>query len=68
MGKVIINQDKCKGCSLCVEVCPKKILQLDTSKVNPKGYNPSACIDESQCIGCAFCATICPDVVIEVFR
>lgn len=68
MGNVKINQDKCKGCSLCVNVCPKKILQLDTNKVNPKGYNPCSCIDTDACIGCAFCATICPDVVIEVFR
>ena len=68
MEKITINQDKCKGCGLCVEICPRKVLQLDKLKVNPKGYNPASCTDEDQCISCAFCATICPDVVIEVFR
>ncbi len=68
MAKVKLFVDKCKGCSLCVSVCPKKILDIDKSKVNAKGYFPACCVDESKCIGCAFCATICPDSVIEVFK
>ena len=26
MAKVTFNTDFCKGCGLCVEVCPRKIL------------------------------------------
>lgn len=63
---VQFERDRCKGCSLCVSVCPKKILQLDESTINSKGYNPAMCIDITKCIGCLSCAMMCPDSVIEI--
>lgn len=68
MAKVTFNDDLCKGCSLCVNACPRKILELDKTRLNNKGYHPAVCTDLDQCIGCAFCATTCPDVVITVER
>lgn len=66
MASIKVNEDKCKGCGLCVTVCPRKILALETERLNKKGYGPMYCVDLSQCIGCAMCATICPDVAIVV--
>ncbi len=66
MQKLKFSEDLCKGCGLCVSACPKKILELDTSRVNSKGYNPVICSNEDACISCAFCATMCPDLVISV--
>ncbi len=66
MAKAIFNADVCKGCGLCVEACPKKIIALMTDKINAKGYHPADITDEAACIGCAFCATMCPDCVITV--
>lgn len=66
MNKVTIQENQCKGCGLCVSVCPKKILQISEDRLNAKGFRPAEVTDMSQCIACAFCATICPDVVIEV--
>ena len=66
MAKVTFREDRCNGCGLCVEVCPKKIVQLKKDQLNSKGYHPAGVTDEEQCIGCAFCATICPDCVIKV--
>ena len=68
MEKVILQENACKGCGLCVGVCPKKILRLDTGRVNNKGYNPAVCDDQDKCISCAFCAMICPDLVISVYK
>ena len=65
MPKVTFNKELCKGCGLCVNACPKKIVKLDDS-INAKGYHPACVTDQSQCIGCAFCATMCPDCVITV--
>lgn len=59
------ERDKCKGCELCVSVCPKHILALD-STANAKGYRPAVCVDTAACIGCASCAKICPDSIITI--
>ncbi len=67
-GTVIFDSDACKGCGLCISVCPVKILALDTSTVNSKGYHPVTVIEPEKCIGCANCAIICPDTVITVSR
>lgn len=66
MAKVSFREERCKGCGLCVEVCPKKIVELKKDVLNAKGYHPAGVTDADKCIGCAFCATICPDCVIKV--
>ena len=66
MARVIVNEDRCKGCGLCTTVCPKKIMELDKKTINIKGYHPAKCVNIDECIACAFCAIICPDVCITV--
>lgn len=66
MGKLKFDYEKCKGCGMCAAACPKKILQLDKSRINLKGYNPMTIIDEEKCIRCAMCATMCPDCIITI--
>ena len=66
MAKVTFNEERCKGCGLCVNACPKLILTLEKEIINQKGYHPAAITDQSACIACAFCATMCPDSVIKV--
>ena len=66
MNKVTFNVDRCKGCGLCVTVCPKKIISLSNPTLNKKGYHPAEITDMSKCIACAMCATMCPDTVIKV--
>lgn len=66
MAKVTFNEERCKGCKLCVSVCPKNIVLIDEEKLNLKGFHPAGVNEMEKCIGCAFCAIICPDCVIEV--
>lgn len=65
-GKIIINTERCKGCGLCVAVCPKSSIII-SKKSNKSGYFPAES-SNAECTGCALCAIICPEVVIEVFR
>lgn len=70
MPKSILTFDEksCKGCLLCVNACPQKILELDMELINEKGYNPVKCINIEKCVACGMCAVICPDSVIKVER
>lgn len=62
-----IASELCKGCALCVAVCPKHVLALDRSVVNGLGYHPVQLTDGSACTSCALCARICPDAVFAVY-
>ena len=33
MAKLTFREDVCKGCGLCVSVCPKKILALSRNPI-----------------------------------
>ncbi|MDD6919628.1 MAG: 4Fe-4S binding protein [Eubacteriales bacterium] len=67
-GKLTIRTDRCKGCKLCVSVCPKQILALEEVKVNAKGYHNVYVVDQDACIACGSCGIICPDGVINVYK
>ncbi|MBR6916314.1 MAG: 4Fe-4S binding protein [Clostridia bacterium] len=66
MNKVTFNEERCKGCGLCVDVCPRGIVVILADKLNGKGYHPASVSDQEKCIACAMCATMCPDSVIKV--
>ena len=68
MAVLTFKTDKCKGCGLCVEVCPKAVLAIAQDKINAKGHHPAEITDQEKCVGCAFCATMCPDCIIKVER
>jgi 2-oxoglutarate ferredoxin oxidoreductase subunit delta len=67
-GWVHIEEERCKGCNLCVDACPQHILALNSERFNSKGYCPVRLVDPDACTGCAVCAIICPDVVFTVYR
>jgi 2-oxoglutarate ferredoxin oxidoreductase subunit delta len=64
---LVIAEDRCKGCELCIAACPKSVLALDRSHVNVLGYHPVELIDSAACTSCAFCARVCPDAVFTVW-
>jgi 2-oxoglutarate ferredoxin oxidoreductase subunit delta len=67
MPKVVIEQERCKGCQLCVEFCPPKVLVMSAT-LNSRGFYPAVLVDEERCTSCAACAIVCPDTAITVYR
>jgi len=60
-----IDANRCKGCGLCVAVCPKKVLEI-SDEVSPKGYFPAYQARPEDCVFCTTCCIMCPDVAIEI--
>ncbi len=66
-GAIVVDKEKCKGCSVCVVNCPSQVIAL-TAEVNGKGYPMAYMANPGACTGCTNCATVCPDSVITVYR
>lgn len=68
-GRIEVDERYCKGCGLCVTVCPKDVIRMQADRLTPKGFHPAALDDpQGACTGCAICAVICPDAAITVYR
>jgi 2-oxoglutarate ferredoxin oxidoreductase subunit delta len=78
MSRIVIDENRCKGCGLCTTACPFDLIHI-ADRFNTKGYQPAEFTEgcpqsqESpgqarQCTGCANCASMCPDVAITVYR
>lgn len=67
MPKIVVNSAICKGCSLCVQICPQKIVAIKQA-LNEKGYHFAEQTDEQKCSGCKLCAIMCPEAAIEVYK
>lgn len=62
---VSIDIETCKGCALCIPVCPPEVLSMSEA-VNAKGY-PYPLLRDG-CTGCELCAKVCPDYCFVVYR
>ena len=65
MSRIVFLEERCKGCGLCVAVCPAHIIR-PSGRFNRQGYEVME--TEGRCTGCASCALMCPDVAIRVFK
>jgi 2-oxoglutarate ferredoxin oxidoreductase subunit delta len=57
---VVVNEEWCKGCNVCVEFCPTNVFDLI------KGKAVASRMDD--CTGCMMCEIHCPDFAIKVYR
>lgn len=67
-GAVVVDEERCKGCNLCVVACPTDTLNLQHKEVNNRGYHFAYMENPESCIGCSSCALVCPDSCIEVYK
>ena len=66
-AKVVVIWDRCKGCGLCIEFCPRGVLEF-SREFNERGVHPPEVARPEECIGCEVCQDICPDLAIFVVR
>ena len=64
-GWIEVSDLYCKGCELCISACPPQVMELDMSRLTPKGYHPAHTFKDG-CTGCTICALVCPDAAITV--
>ena len=66
MAIVRIRADYCKGCQLCIEVCPRHKLAV-ADVLNELGIQPVEVVEGTgECTGCMSCVLMCPDAAIEI--
>lgn len=66
-GRIYIEQGRCKGCGLCIDACPMKLIIM-TGLFNKAGYFIVANEQDEKCTGCAKCAAMCPEIAISVYK
>jgi len=63
--EILVNEEYCKGCGICVHFCPGEALEL-SEEFNEKGRNMPFPADMERCTGCRMCELYCPDLAIAV--
>jgi len=58
-GLLKIDAEECKGCGLCIEACPPKVIRIG-ERLNHCGYR-AAIYTGAGCTGCGICFMACPE-------
>lgn len=56
---ILINENWCKGCGICVSLCPRKVLDTDS-------MGKATVVNLDLCTCCKMCEKHCPDFAITV--
>lgn len=66
-GKIVVDTVECKGCKLCVNICPNQCIALG-EEINDYAYHYAVQINPDKCTACKLCAYTCPESAIEVYK
>ena len=64
-NSVTLNSEWCKGCHICVQVCPHGVLEVDEANF-VRGFHPVRVTRPEDCTACLQCELLCPDLAIMV--
>jgi 2-oxoglutarate ferredoxin oxidoreductase subunit delta len=65
MTRLEINPAWCKGCYICVSVCPRQVLTIDRERWTG-AYHPVVVAQLERCTACRNCELLCPDLALQV--
>ncbi|MCI7145419.1 MAG: 4Fe-4S binding protein [Clostridiales bacterium] len=65
MASITIDRKCCKGCNICLTVCPKNIF-IRSKFRNDYGTAMPGIKNSDSCVRCRMCERMCPDGAIDV--
>jgi 2-oxoglutarate ferredoxin oxidoreductase subunit delta len=65
--EILIDDQYCKGCCLCIAVCPRKVLSRGDRR-SRAGYAMPQITHLQECISCMLCEMTCPDMALTVVQ
>lgn len=66
-GTIVVDEELCKACELCINSCPQHVIALNNDTITSRGFHP-AYLAEDGCTECGICAIVCPEAAITVYR
>ncbi len=63
--QIHINDDYCKGCDICIELCPTDVFE-PSGELNRRGYYVPIVARVEDCTGCKLCDLLCPELAIII--
>ena len=64
-SEILIDEQFCKGCNLCIEVCARGVFGRG-DKRNRAGYSMPKVLSLENCTVCFLCEMTCPDLALTV--
>lgn len=69
MAHIVIDENRCKSCYICLTTCPKGLIKKSDKTSRLGDYLVEFDDTNNECIGCAMCARRCPDMaIVEVHK
>ena len=65
--EILIDDQFCKGCNLCIEVCPREVLDKGGQR-SRAGYSMPKVVSLGNCVSCFLCEMTCPDLALTVIE
>ena len=60
---IYIDDELCKGCDICIELCPTKVFDKSL-QINKRGYYIPLPVRLLDCTGCKICDLLCPEMAV----
>ncbi len=58
ISSLVLTDEKCVGCGLCIEVCPHGVFEMQ--------HNKARIVDFNACMECGACVNNCPSGALSV--
>ena len=65
LPRIVISEELCKGCGICIALCPLRVLGR-SDNLSSRGVYPPVPVNGNKCTGCRICQYYCPDLAIYI--